>query len=168
MIKEPYESLLNKLLNLLLNHFKDKLYSVVVYGSVARGDNRKDSDIDLLIIVKDLPKSRIERYKIFEQFETQLMEDIEELYDEGYYVSFSPIMKTPEEASHFSPLYMDMVEDAIILFDKENFFNDILKRIKKKLDELGFERVWLGKKWYWRKRNYKFGEIIDFGDQYGQ
>lgn len=88
---------------------------------MARGDNRKDSDIDLLIMVKDLPKSRIERYKIFEQLEAQLMEDIEKLYDEGYYVSFSPIMKTPEEASHFSPLYLDMIEDAIILFDKENF-----------------------------------------------
>jgi predicted nucleotidyltransferase len=147
-----------------LSYFKDKLYSVVIYGSVARGDNRNDSDIDLLIIVEGLPKSRIERFKIFEQIELNLMEDIEKLYGEGYYISFSPILKTPEEASHFSPLYMDMVEDAIILYDKENFFSEVLKGVKKKLEELGFERVWLGKKWYWRKKDYKFGEIIDFGD----
>lgn len=122
MIEEPYGSLLNKLLNLLVNRFRDELYSVVVYGSVARGDNRKDSDIDLLIIAEGLPKSMIGRYRIFEQVELQLMGDVEKLYDEGYYVSFSPIMKTPpEEASHFSPLYMDMVEDAVILFDKDNF-----------------------------------------------
>ena len=39
------------------------------------------------------------------------------------------------------------------------------EKTKKRLKELGFERVWLSKKsWYWRKRNYKFGEIIDFGD----
>ncbi len=130
------------------------------------GDNRKDSDIDLLIIAEGLPKSMIGRYRIFEQVELQLMGDVEKLYDEGYYVSFSPIMKTPpEEASHFSPLYMDMVEDAVILFDKDNFFGNILKRVKEKLNELGFERVWLGRKWYWRKRDYRFGgEIIDFGD----
>ncbi|GGP20332.1 DNA polymerase [Thermocladium modestius] len=164
MIEEPYGSLLNKLLNLLVNRFRDELYSVVVYGSVARGDNRKDSDIDLLIIAEGLPKSMIGRYRIFEQVELQLMGDVEKLYDEGYYVSFSPIMKTPEEASHFSPLYMDMVEDAVILFDKDNFFGNILKRVKEKLNELGFERVWLGRKWYWRKRDYRFGEIIDFGD----
>jgi len=29
---------------------------------------------------------------------------------------------------------------------------------------LGFERVWISKKaWYWRKKDYKFGEVIDFG-----
>jgi hypothetical protein len=27
--------------------------------------------------------------------------------------------------------------------------------------ELGAERVWVGRKWYWRlKKDYKFGEVI--------
>jgi len=55
-----------------------------------------------------------------------------------------------------------MVEDAIILFDKESFFENVLKRLKRRLEELGAERVWIGKKWYWRlKKDYKFGEVIE-------
>ena len=73
-------------------------------------------------------------------------------------------MKTPEEAKRFSPIYMDMTEDAIIIYDTDNFFSNILTKFKNKLNELGFERVWLGKKWYWRKRDYKFGEVFTFDE----
>ncbi|WCM38555.1 nucleotidyltransferase domain-containing protein [Sulfolobus islandicus] len=38
---------MEKLIKLLLEEFGDRLISVVVYGSVARGDNRKDSDVDV-------------------------------------------------------------------------------------------------------------------------
>jgi nucleotidyltransferase len=164
-MQEPYKSLLEKLTKILLEEFQDKLISVVLYGSIARGDNRKDSDIDLLLVIKDLPKTITERVILFDKVERKLDDDIMRLMDEGYYVTFSPILKTPEEAMRFSPIYMDMTEDAIILYDRNGFFRKVLEKTKKRLKELGFERVWLSKKsWYWRKRDYKFGEIIDFGD----
>ncbi|PVU74814.1 hypothetical protein DDW11_05140 [Sulfolobus sp. SCGC AB-777_G06] len=164
-MQEPYKSLLEKLTKILQEEFQDKLISVVLYGSIARGDNRKDSDIDLLLVIKDLPKTITERVILFDKVERKLDDDIMRLMDEGYYVTFSPILKTPEEAMRFSPIYMDMTEDAIILYDRNGFFRKIQEKSKKRLRELGFERVWLSKKsWYWRKRDYKFGEIIDFGD----
>jgi nucleotidyltransferase len=164
-MQEPYKSLLEKLTKLLQEEFQDKLISVVLFGSIARGDNRKDSDIDLLLVIKDLPKTITERVILFDKVERKLDDDIMRLMDEGYYVTFSPILKTPEEAMRFSPIYMDMTEDAIILYDRNEFFRKVLEKTKKRLKELGFERVWLSKKsWYWRKRDYKFGEIIDFGD----
>jgi hypothetical protein len=164
-VQEPYKSLLEKLTKLLQEEFQDKLISVVLYGSIARGDNRKDSDIDLLLVIKDLPKTITERVILFDKVERKLDDDIMRLMDEGYYVTFSPILKTPEEAMRFSPIYMDMTEDAIILYDRNEFFRKVLEKTKKRLKELGFERVWLSKKsWYWRKRDYTFGEIIDFGD----
>ncbi|MFP3306215.1 MAG: nucleotidyltransferase domain-containing protein [Thermocladium sp.] len=163
-MKEPYNSLLKKLTKLLLDEFGDRLISVVVYGSVARGDHRNDSDVDLLIVIKDLPKTITERMMLFEKIESKIEDDIDKLMDEGYYVTFSPIMKTPEEAVRFSPLYMDMTDDAVILYDRDNFFGNVLEKTREKLLELGFERVWISKKaWYWRKKDYKFGEVIDFG-----
>ncbi|MFP3189171.1 MAG: nucleotidyltransferase domain-containing protein, partial [Sulfolobaceae archaeon] len=67
MIKEPYATLLNNMLKIMKEEFKDDLISVVVYGSVARGDNRNDSDVDLLIIMKNLPKdSMLKRIRLFE------------------------------------------------------------------------------------------------------
>lgn len=90
---DPYKSLLEKLVKTLLNAFGDRLISVVVYGSVARGDNRKDSDVDLLLVIRDLPKTMTERIVLFEKAEREIRDDMEKLMNQGYYVTFSPVMK---------------------------------------------------------------------------
>lgn len=160
-IAEPYRSLINKLLNALILSLNNRLVSVVVYGSIARGQMRKDSDIDLLIVADDLPNSRFERIDIFNKVEDLLLEDLEKLYENNYIITFSPIIKTPEEAKKIFSLYLDIVEDGVIIYDKDNFFEKILDRLMQRLKELGAERVWMGKKWYWRlKKDYKFGEVI--------
>ncbi len=134
---------------------------MVVYGSVARGDYRRDSDVDLVVVAEDLPRRRFARIELFERAEECLEKDLDMLMERGYFISFSPIIKTPIEASKISPLYLDMVEDSVILYDKNNFFESILDRLAKTLKNLGAERVRIGKKWYWRlKKDHKFGEVI--------
>jgi len=55
-----------------------------------------------------------------------------------------------------------MVQDAVIVFDRGSFMERVLSELAKKLEELGAERVWIGKKWYWRlKKDYRFGEVIE-------
>lgn len=162
MIKEPYATLLNNMLKILKEEFKDDLISVVVYGSVARGDNRNDSDVDLLIIMKNLPKdSMLKRIRLFEtKVEDKL--NLDEYWKMGYYISLSPVLKTPEEAEKFSPLYLDMVYDAVILYDRNYFFTSILQKLRDRLKELGAERVRMGKKWYWvLKKDSRFGETVE-------
>ncbi|BDB98483.1 nucleotidyltransferase domain-containing protein [Saccharolobus caldissimus] len=162
MIKEPYITLLNNMVKIMKEEFKDDLISVILYGSVARGDNRNDSDVDLLIIIKNLPKdSMLKRIRLFEtKVEDKL--NLDEYWKNGYYISLSPILKTPEEAEKISPLYLDMVYDAIILYDKNQFFTKILQKLKERLKELGAERVRIGKKWYWvLKKDSKFGDTIE-------
>ncbi|MEJ2771245.1 MULTISPECIES: nucleotidyltransferase domain-containing protein [unclassified Stygiolobus] len=163
MIKEPYATLLNNMLKIMKEEFKDDLISVVVYGSVARGDNRNDSDVDLLIIMKNLPKdSMLKRIRLFEtKVEDKL--NLDEYWKMGYYISLSPVLKTPEEAEKFSPLYLDMVYDAVILYDRNYFFTRILQKLRDRLKELGAERVRIGKKWYWvLKKDSRFGETVEF------
>jgi len=162
VIKEPYATLLNNMVKIMKEEFKDDLISVVLYGSVARGDNRNDSDVDLLIIIKNLPKdSMLKRIRLFEtKVEDKL--NLDEFWKNGYYISLSPILKTPEEAEKISPLYLDMVYDAIILYDKNQFFTKILQKLKERLKELGAERVRIGKKWYWvLKKDSKFGDTVE-------
>ncbi|QXJ32282.1 nucleotidyltransferase domain-containing protein [Saccharolobus shibatae] len=162
MIREPYATLLNNMIKIMKEEFKDDLISVVLYGSVARGDNRNDSDVDILIVMDNLPRdSMLKRIRLFEtKVEDKL--NLDEYWNKGYYVSLSPILKTPEEAGKISPLYLDMVYDALILYDKDEFFTKILQKLKERLTELGAERVRMGKKWYWiLKKDSRFGETVE-------
>ncbi|AKA72984.1 nucleotidyltransferase domain-containing protein [Saccharolobus solfataricus] len=162
MIKEPYAKLLNDMVKIMREEFKDDLISVVLYGSVARGDNRNDSDVDLLIVIDNLPMDGIlKRIRLFEtKVEDKL--NLDEYWSKGYYISLSPILKTPEEAGKISPLYLDMVYDAVILYDKDQFFTKILQKLKGRLMELGAERVRMGKRWYWiLKKDSGFGETVE-------
>ncbi|MEM2733130.1 MAG: nucleotidyltransferase domain-containing protein [Candidatus Bathyarchaeia archaeon] len=133
-IKEPYRSLLSRLLDKLLAHFGNNLVSFVIYGSVARGSAKPDSDIDILIVANALPKSRMERQKIFLEVERTLEPEINDLWGKGLHIDFSPIILSVEEARRFRPIYLDMVEDAVIIYDKGDFFKGgCLKTLKEDL-----------------------------------
>ncbi|BBG23610.1 hypothetical protein IC006_0898 [Sulfuracidifex tepidarius] len=90
MIKEPYATLLNTIVEIMKEEFKDDLISIVLYGSVSRGDNRNDSDVDLLIIMNNLPTDSI--FKRIRMFETRVEDklNLDKYWREGYYVSLSP------------------------------------------------------------------------------
>jgi len=53
----PYRSIIKSLLDKLLFLLGDNLVSIAVYGSVARRQMRKYSDIDLIVIANSLPAS---------------------------------------------------------------------------------------------------------------
>ncbi len=118
------------------------LFTVVSRGGV----QRRDSDIDMLVIFEELPKPMSDRIKMFERAEDEVQSLLDELLDRGYAITLSPpLIKTREEAKRFSPLYLDMTEDAVIVYDKDGFFEGgVLTRIINRLRELGATRVWGG------------------------
>ena len=119
------ENLVRKLVFQLKTHSSENLVSVVLFGSFARGDFHEYSDIDLLLIFEELPSSFFERSKLFDKMEQKVKPEFKSLREMGYLCQFMPIMKTRSEASYHSPLYLDMVEDAKILYDKGDFFQTI-------------------------------------------
>ena len=149
-LAEPYKTLIQKLLKEPATKLGENLTSVTVFGSVARGEAKKDSDIDLLIIAKQLPKNRRERTALFIDVEDKLENEINKLHTNGYNPTLSPVMLTEEEATHVPPLFIDLIEDAVILYDVDEFLAKLFERIRKQLAELGAERVWMDKRWYWR------------------
>ena len=61
----------------------------------------------------------------------------------------SPVFKTPEEVERGSPLFLDMVEDARILYDDGGFFASCLDHLRFRLSQLGARRIRRGNAWHW-------------------
>ena len=149
-------NLLDHLTNLCKGHYGTRLISLVVFGSVGRGTSRPDSDIDLLLVVKDLPNGRISRVQEFAPVEVALRNAIKNHFD------LSPVFKTPEEIADGSPLLLDMIEDGRILFDRDDFFQRAMSSLKERLQRLGARRIWRGNAWYWDlKPDYQQGEVFE-------
>ena len=54
--------------------YADRLISLVVFGSVARGVWKANSDIDLLLVLSNLPAGRFNQIREFEPVESLLQE----------------------------------------------------------------------------------------------
>lgn len=162
MLKESFRTLAERLLTEVRRFYGDRLVSVVLFGSAARETQRFDSDIDVLIVAKDLPRGRMKRVREFDAIERELEPFLQDLAAMGIQTYLSAIIKSPEEAEVGSPLFLDMVEDANILYDKDGFFSRRLERLRKRLKELGSKRIWKGNAWYWvLKPDYKPGDVIE-------
>lgn len=83
---------------------------------------RPDSDIDLLIVARNLPKGRMKRGREFDVVERALEEAFRDAGTQGIDTRLSPIFKSPEEAEAGSPLCLDMVEDSHLLCDGDGVF----------------------------------------------
>jgi len=138
-----------------------RLTSLAVYGSVARGTARENSDIDLLIVSNDFSGSIGRRIEMLYRLEAGL-EELAWLRRNGIYTSFSFYPLTEEEAARKPLLFIDMTEDAVILYDKDQFLEKVLTEFKAELLRLGAKRVFVDKEnWYWDlKPDYRFGEEI--------
>jgi len=116
------QTLIERFVERLREEFGDNLVSVVLYGSVARGDYRPDSDIDLLLVFEELPRGAFARRDTVSWLEREVEREVPQRLEEGQYHAFTTILKTREEARHTAPYYLDMTTDAIILYDKDHFF----------------------------------------------
>jgi len=143
-------------------HLKERLITVALFGSVARNEATPFSDIDLLVIAKELPKGRFARMDLLENVDHEIDPLLELLRSQGIISDICVILKTPEEAKKLSPLYLDMVEDIKILYDKNFFFSNILDRLKISLKKLGAKRINEGSYRYWElKPDYQPGEVFE-------
>lgn len=139
-----------------------KLSSLAAYGSVARGVAKKESDVDLLIVSNDFTRSLGSRIDRLVKVEEALREELAWFRKHGFYTSFSFYPLREEEAEKAPMLFLDLVDEAIILYDRGRLLERILSELKAKLLKMGARRVLIDKdRWYWDLNpNYKFGDVV--------
>lgn len=158
---KDYRQILTQFKQSLLETFGTDLISLVLFGSVARGAAKQESDIDLLIILKDAPDSYYRRLEPVVDIELKLREEAYE--NTGAAPMFSSIILSKEEAMENRNIFLDMLDASVILYDKNNFFKKRLKKLKKRLLQLGSKKIVLeDKTWYWNlKPDSAPGEVIE-------
>jgi len=162
LLRQSFEKILDELLKQTIKVYGDRLITLAVFGSVGRGTPRAESDIDLLIVADNLPLGRIKRVLEFENVEKLVEPVLLDMNKRGLSTVVSPVIKTKEEVLAGSLLFLDMIEDAKILFDKNNFFAGFLNRFAKRLQKMGAKKIKRGGAWYWvLKDNYKAGETFE-------
>jgi len=121
----------------------DNLIAAALFGSYARGDYQEGSDIDILLIARNLPENHLERMVFLNKAV------IECKRSPGF------VPKTPEEFDRgFPSFYLDLGLDAIILYDTNEFLEQRLNRIREITEEAGLYRTG-GRHnfyWNWKKR----------------
>jgi uncharacterized protein len=158
---EAYAHLIDRLVAELGAEYGSRLVAVAVFGSVGRGTPRFDSDVDVLIVARDLPDGRFARVDEYLPVERRLR-DAARIVPGAPPVMIAPVFKTPEELEQGSPLFLDMVEDARILHDPDGALADRLDRLRDRLRQLGARRIWRGNAWYWDlKPDFKPGDVIE-------
>jgi uncharacterized protein len=157
-LQEPFRTALAAATEAWAAQLGGRLVSIVLFGSVARRDARTSSDIDLLIVAEGWPHSLADRRRPLLAEWTRLRAE-RELPE----VEWNLVTKTPDEAQHRSPLYLDMVEDAVFILDRGGFFGAVLDELRARMRTLGSRRVFLSDgSWYWDlKPDFRFGEVVE-------
>jgi len=144
--------------------FGADLHAVVLFGSVARNQASAGSDIDLLVVAAGLPSARSERSILSVTIRKQVAPEIDRVYQlTGWHPYLSTIYLTPAEASGFRRMYLDMLDDAILLFDRNGFFARVLDGVRERIGLWGARRVPIENAHYWQLiPNYAPGKKVEW------
>ncbi|MEM0303331.1 MAG: nucleotidyltransferase domain-containing protein [Archaeoglobaceae archaeon] len=161
-ISERLRQLAEKYVQIAAEVLGDNLISIALFGSVARGEATETSDIDLFVVCRQLPNGVFKRHELLEPIRERLYPELKRLWEQDIYANLSELAFTEEEARQLRWIYLDMVEDAVILFDRDGFLEGMLNLLRKRLQELGAQRRNLGKVRYWvLKPDLKPGEVVE-------
>lgn len=114
-----------KVLERLKKSLGENLVSLLLYGSVARGEDTEYSDYDFYVIARNLPERPIQR-SVFLR---------EALFGVELERRYSIRGKRPEEMKDILPLFLDLATDGIILYDRGGVAKKFLEKVLRKTEE---------------------------------
>lgn len=107
---------INNIINVFISKvnsmLSDRIDKIILYGSYARGDYNKDSDIDIMILT-DLSDDEIAEYrtKIYD-----IAYDIE--YENDFDICISPLLKNTNKFDYWVealPFYTNVKNEGVVL-----------------------------------------------------
>ena len=160
---QTYKPLLDDFVSLVQQSMATQVISIVLYGSVARGEARAESDVDLLLVLEEAAPVYRERLQHLLPILRRLRQQPswKKLESRHIFPSLSVVIFSREEADQNRLLYLDMIEDARILLDQGGVFRHRLNLLHDRLRALGARKIRRGEGWYWDlKPDLKSDEVL--------
>lgn len=118
--------LITELTAVLQQKFSQSLLSIVLFGSIVKGNFTETSDIDVIVVCENLTGDWRARDKMI----FALTEDIELKYSTPIHMN----LVSKDEISHAIesayPLMLEIYDANRIIYDKGNFFSNLLKNFE--------------------------------------
>ncbi|RLF13704.1 MAG: hypothetical protein DRJ66_07360 [Thermoprotei archaeon] len=146
-----------KILRSRLSDLPSAIKVILLFGSVARGEVRERSDIDLLVLYEGLdivnPVSR-RRYLY-----RLVMDRIGDLFDAVTLIDME--LKEFLKPQIITSLLLNIYWDSIVIIDRTKRIERFLNYVRKRIREAGLVRVKDGKAYYWKlPRPFRRIEIL--------
>lgn len=107
----------------------DKVLGVMLFGSIARGNWNSYSDIDLFIVVDSQPLSVM---RSTDEIDRKLKHKQYRLFNQNIGAYVSPLIVTKDSLKEFRMIYLEIINNGMIIFDRNDvlkmFIDDIKKR----------------------------------------
>ena len=107
---------------------EEGVLGLLLFGSVARGTYNKNSDIDILMVVKE---DKIKYYDIENEAKMRVEKLREPLLQRGCHLRISTTVLDIEDIKKFHPIYIHFLLDGVILYEKNFMLTDFLNSIRK-------------------------------------
>ena len=157
-----YESYIQTFCNRLKSSFgNEKILSMTLFGSVARGQARLHSEIDLLVVHKKVDFNPVPR-SVDIALALREENEYKRLIEQGLDLQPSCIFMTEGELWDRPHILLDILVEGILLYDV-GILESRLEALRERLNALGSKRIGLPDgTWYWDlKPDWKPGEIIE-------
>lgn len=123
----------------------ENVIGVMLFGSVARGSYKKESDVDVLLAVRGDVMDAIEEIE-------KTIDEVEELRTplvaDGFYLRIRPLILSKADLKAFRPIYLNIIGEGIVLFERgeslTNFIGDVKRNVewRKEIIEDGLVIRW--------------------------
>jgi len=140
-------ALLDAVVDRLRERFSGHLVAVALFGSAARGEATEGSDLDFLVVLREVPKSLERRYQVYRPIRDALtmqsrkVRDITAIDLDEEFIN--------DEDAEITPLILNIASDATILYDPKGQLASFLRRVQRLIEVGGLER--------YRTKNGKYG-----------
>ncbi len=156
-----HQSYVDNTLIQIKKHYGDNLSGLAIYGSYARLDNRANSDLDLLIILRSTV-GRSQRISDFiTHIEMPLEPEAQKLFENDFILcELSPYILTCNEAMHFQTIYSDFVDSHILVYDPDKYLERIIAATKQLLLDVNATKLRRNNSWEWQFTRYLGGVTL--------